>query len=314
MSANALSIVIPVYNGQASVYKLVTELISSLPSLVDIVLVNDCSPDNSKAECLRAHNAFPNVVTFVDLARNSGEHNAVMAGLHYIQGDYVAVMDDDFQNPPSEVLKMLDKAVSDELDVVYSYYDKKRHHIFRNLGSWFNDKVANVMLKKPSGLYLSSFKVMSRFVVDEIIKYDHPYPYIDGLILRVSSNIGKIKVAHNKRQAGKSNYTLVKLLRLWLNMFTNFSILPLRMAIIFGALTGLAGIILAGYAIYEKIMNPNLPLGWAALMVVVCLFSSVQLISMGLLGEYLGRLFLSMNKSPQFTIRHLHLARQYSQK
>ncbi|MDA1353519.1 MAG: glycosyltransferase family 2 protein [bacterium] len=307
MLAKTISIVIPVYNGQASIFRLVSELVAALPSPLEIVLVNDCSPDDSKAECIRTHEAYSNVVTFIDLARNSGEHNAVMAGLHFVSGDFAVIMDDDFQNPPSEVIKMVKMAIHEQLDVVYSYYDKKRHHILRNLGSWFNDKVANVMLKKPSGLYLSSFKVMSRFVVDEIIKYDHPYPYIDGLILRVTSNIGKIRVEHNQRQEGKSNYTLVKLLRLWLNMFTNFSILPLRMAIVLGALTGLFGLGLSGYAIYEKIMNPNLPLGWAALMVVVCLFASVQLISMGLLGEYVGRLFLSMNKSPQFTIRHRYL-------
>lgn len=304
---NSVSIVIPVYNAEASIFALVDALVGSLKMPLEIVLVNDGSQDASDRECLRASKAHPAIVTYLSLSKNSGEHNAVMGGLHYVTGDYIVIMDDDFQNPPSEVNRMVAAAIKGNYDVVYSFYEKKWHHFFRNIGSKFNNIVANRMLKKPSDLYLSSFKVISFFVAKEIIKYESPFPYIDGLILRMTSNIGTLKVAHEPRREGRSNYTLTKLIRLWLSMFTNFSILPLRIATILGGAVGVVGLFFAAYSVYERFNNPNLPLGWTTLMVVVCLFSSAQLISIGLLGEYLGRVFMSLNKAPQFTVRHAYL-------
>ncbi|WP_282126073.1 glycosyltransferase family 2 protein [Marinifilum flexuosum] len=301
----SLSIVIPVYNGANSIGQLVPELIASFSPLfkLEIVLINDCSPDDSENRCIQLFEKYPRWVKFYSLAKNVGEHNAVMAGLNNCSGDKVVIMDDDFQNPTESVIQLVTYASTTNFDVVYSYYDSKKHSLFRNLGSRFNNAVASWMLKKPTDLYLSSFKVLDRFLVEEIIKYNHPFPYIDGLILRTTSNIGKIKVVHNARQNGESGYTLSKLISLWLNMFTNFSILPLRVAMITGLIIAMCGFIYGGITIGEKLINPNLPVGYASTIASITLFSGVQLMAIGMVGEYLGRLFLCNNKHPQFSIR-----------
>jgi undecaprenyl-phosphate 4-deoxy-4-formamido-L-arabinose transferase len=216
-------------------------------------------------------------------------------------------MDDDFQNPVSEAIKIMEYMLENDLDVVYTYYETKKHSIFRNLGSRFNDRVSTLLLKKPRKLYLSSFKILNRFLIDEIIKYDLPYPYIDGLILRTTSKIGQLKVEHQQRREGKSGYTLRKLIALWMNMFTNFSIVPLRISIYVGVLFSLFGFGLSIYTLIEKILNPELPQGYAMLLIAISVFSGIILIAIGMAGEYIGRIFLSFNKKPQFTIRERYL-------
>ncbi|HEY3370936.1 MAG TPA: glycosyltransferase family 2 protein [Prolixibacteraceae bacterium] len=299
------SIIIPVYNGAPSIGRLVDELIAQLSPLfrIEIVLVNDCSPDNSEEVCIGITKKHPAFVSFYSLSMNVGEHNTVMAGLNKATGDYAIIIDDDFQNPVSEVSKVISYMISTDYDVVYTWYKEKKHSWFRNLGSRFNDKVANVMLKKPKNLYLSSFKIINRFLIDEVIKYNLPYPYIDGLILRTTSNIGKIEVSHNSRQTGKSNYTLRKLVSLWMNMFTNFSILPLRLSIIAGFIFSIIGFLIGIDAIIEKFYNPNVPLGYTFMVVIISIYAGVQLIAIGMVGEYLGRIFMSNNKKPQYSIR-----------
>lgn len=305
MNKIKVSIVIPVFNGEHSIGRLVNELIAALRELynLEIVLVNDNSPDNSEAICISLFHEHPEIVRFYSLARNVGEHNAVMAGLNQASGDYMVIMDDDFQNPISEVVKLLDYATRNDCDVTYTYYKKKQHSLFRNLGSWFNDKVANFMLDKPKDLYLSSFKVLNRFIASEIIKYELPYPYIDGLILRTTDKIATIAVDHHERRAGRSGYTLRKLIRLWLNMFTNFSILPLRVSFIMGVLTAVLGLVFAVITLIEKFSNPHMPVGYASVIVAVLIFAGIQLVSVGVIGEYVGRIFLSQNRKPQYTIR-----------
>jgi glycosyltransferase involved in cell wall biosynthesis len=302
---STLSIVIPVYNSKDTIEELVNELVSRIPgsNSLEIVLVNDDSKDNSEEICIELHKKFKDIVSFISLSRNVGEHNAVMAGLNHTTGDFVVIMDDDFQNPISEVIKMVDFIKQSNYDVVYSYYEKKKHSFYRNWGSNFNNSVANIMLKKPKDLYLSSFKVLNKFTVSEIIKYTDPFPYIDGLILRVTSKIGKIKVDHHERSVGQSGYTLKKLIRLWLNMFVNFSILPLRVSVFLGFIFAVIGFIFGIKTIIEKILNPDIPQGYPSLIVVVSIFAGIQLISIGMVGEYLGRVFLSQNKQPQYTVR-----------
>jgi undecaprenyl-phosphate 4-deoxy-4-formamido-L-arabinose transferase len=300
-----VSIVIPVYNGEESIGRLGEELIAQLGGMyrLEIVLVNDNSPDNSEAVCEELFHKYPDTVRFYSLAKNVGEHNAVMAGLNQATGDYMVIMDDDFQNPISAVIQLLNHAIVSDCDVTYSYYKKKKHNIFRNLGSRLNDKAANIMLKKPRHLYLSSFKVLNRFIVDEITKYDLPYPYIDGLILRCTDKIDKLEVEHRERKTGKSGYTLTKLIRLWLNMFTNFSILPLRVSFVMGTVVAFLGFIFAVITLIEKFSNPQMPVGYTSIIIAVVIFAGIQLISLGVIGEYMGRIFLSQNKKPQFTIR-----------
>ncbi|MBY0425283.1 MAG: glycosyltransferase family 2 protein [Cytophagales bacterium] len=300
-----LSIVIPVYNGASSISNLVDTVLVELGGKyeVEIVLVNDGSKDNSERVCEELVKQYPKEVVFIGLRRNSGEHNAVICGLNYSTGDYVAIIDDDFQNPPSEILKLLDKCNQGDYDVVYSYYQVKRHSIFRNLGSSFNGCVATWLLKKPKGLYLSSFKLIKKELVEEIIDYKGPFPYIDGLILRLTSNIGTQLVQHNAREEGKSNYTLKKLISLYLNMFLNFSILPIRVFTILGMLIFCMGFVLSLVILYEKIFIGNLPAGWAFLSVMLLMLTGTQFLFFGLIGEYLGKLFLSHNGAPQYVIK-----------
>jgi glycosyltransferase involved in cell wall biosynthesis len=300
-----VSIVIPVYNAEETISKLVEELVMELGKeyTLEIVLVNDRSGDTSEEVCIALFKKYPSIIRFFSLAKNVGEHNAVMAGLNNISGDYAVIMDDDFQNPIQEVRRLIEYTGLTEYDVVYTYYEKKEHSLFRNLGSLFNDRVANIMLGKPKDLYLSSFKIIKRTLVDEIIKYDLPFPYIDGLILRSTENIGKFKVKHDARKTGKSGYTLSKLVSLWLNMFINFSILPLRLATFMGFIFAGLGFLLGILAIVERLVNPNLPQGYTFLFVFIALISGVQLISVGILGEYIGRFFLSHNKQPQYSIK-----------
>jgi len=299
------SIVIPVYNGALSIGRLVDELITRLSPVfnIEIVLVNDCSPDNSEEVCIGITKKHPEFVSFYSLAMNVGEHNTVMAGLNKATGDFAVIMDDDFQNPVSEVIKLIDHMINSNYDVVYTYYEEKKHSIFRNLGSQFNDRVASIMLKKPKNLYMSSFKIINRFLIDEVIKYNLPYPYLDGLILRSTSNIGKIKVSHTERQIGKSNYTLKKLVSLWMNMFTNFSILPLRISIILGFIFSIIGFLIGIDAVIEKIYNPNVPQGYTFIVIIISFYAGIQLIAIGMVGEYLGRIFMAHNKKPQYSIR-----------
>jgi len=302
-SGPKLSIVVPVYRGADTVGELVEKLSEELRAYYDleIVLVDDKSPDHS-AEVMRELAArFPWVVC-VFLSRNFGEHNAVLAGLNHARGDFIVTMDDDLQNPPYEVKRLVDE-LDRGYDVVYSRYEVKRHSLFRNFGSWLNDRVANVMLGKPKGLYLCSFRAMNRFVVNEVIRFDGPFPYIDGLILRATRNIGVLTVEHHERKVGRSGYTLMKLIRLWANMFTSFSILPLRATSVFGLVVAALGVLLALLFAFERLVHPELPMGWASIMVAVMVLSGVQLFSLGMLGEYLGRLFLKVGGEPQFVVR-----------
>jgi len=300
-----LSIVIPVYNSTDTIGRLVDELVKILQVQInlEVILVNDDSKDASEDLCIQLHNKYPEILSLISLSRNVGEHNAVMAGLNYVNGDFTVIMDDDFQNPISEVIKLVNYIKDSNYDVVYTYYEKKNHAFYRNLGSDFNNRVANVMLRKPKDLYLSSFKILNRFTVNEIIKYTDPFPYIDGLILRVTSKIGKIKVEHHARLTGQSGYTFRKLIKLWSNMFVNFSILPLRISVILGHIFALFGFLFGLKTVIEKILNPDIPQGYSTIIVVVAIFAGIQLISIGMVGEYLGRLFLSQNKQPQYTVR-----------
>jgi glycosyltransferase involved in cell wall biosynthesis len=303
--AKRVSIVIPVYNGEATIAPLVSELISSLRTLypVEIVLVNDGSTDGSEEACISLFRTYPDIVKFYSLAKNVGEHNAVIAGLNQAHGDYMVIMDDDFQNPVSAVIKLIDYAMTHDDDVVYTFYQERKHARWRNLGSNLHNRLAGLFLKKPPDLYLSSFKCLNRFAVDEIIKYDLPFPYIDGLVLRMTDKIGRVEVEHHPRPSGKSGYNLKRLLELWLSTFTAFSILPLRVAMVLGLVLSLGGFIFGAVTIIEKILNPGLAVGYPSLVVVIMIFFGAVLMTLGVIGEYVGRIYIAQSRKPQFTIR-----------
>jgi undecaprenyl-phosphate 4-deoxy-4-formamido-L-arabinose transferase len=302
-----LSLVIPVYNASATVGLLVDQIAKIFASAsFEIVLVNDGSEDESEAVCVRLAETFPQTVVFVHLSRNFGEHNAVLAGFKQARGRYVAVLDDDGQNPAEEVLKMLQELKRKNYDVVYGHYIEKKHSVFRNFGSWFNGRIATIMLHKPKDLYLSSFKVMTRFVVDEITKYRGPYPYTDGLIYRVTRNIGQVPVEHRSSVRGPSRYTLRKLIRLWLNMFLNFSIKPLRLSIYVGLLTSCLSMVALIAIFIDRIwITPNVTLGIPTVLGTIVLLAGIQLMILGVVGEYLGRLYLDQTGTPQYVIRYV---------
>jgi undecaprenyl-phosphate 4-deoxy-4-formamido-L-arabinose transferase len=301
--AFALSIVVPVYNGATSVPILVEALAKlDVPGGHEIVLVNDCSPDHSLDVCrdLCRQNAV--ALTVVNLARNFGEHNAVMAGLSHARGDYIINMDDDLQNPPEEVVRLWQYARDNKYDVVYTYYADKQHAAWRNLGSRFTNWCADHLLDKPKGLYLSSFRCMSAFVARNIVEHTGPFPYVDGLIMQVTQNIGRLQVQHLARAEGRSNYTIRRLVRLFMSMFLNFSVMPLRIGTLAGFVMAGLGLLVFLVILIEA-LSGRTPQGYASVMAAILLLAGVQLIMLGLVGEYLGRLFLTVNKKPQFIVR-----------
>jgi undecaprenyl-phosphate 4-deoxy-4-formamido-L-arabinose transferase len=299
-----LSIVVPVYRGAATIGVLVEALTKLHPDGgMEVVLVNDGSPDNSGEICRALVRAAPMPIVYVEHARNYGEHNAVMTGLRHASGAYVITMDDDLQNPAEEVLKLYDHARLGGWDVVYTRYATKAHARWRNLGSRFANKVADWLLDKPRGLYLSSFRCMSALVVHSVTCYRGPYPYVDGLIMQVTQRIDSIEVRHLPRAEGRSNYNLRRLIRLWLNLATSFSLAPLRLAIFAGVAMAALGMVGAAATIFEALFTQGTPSGWASTMTVILLVSGVQSMVLGVMGEYVGRTFLSANGKPQGTVR-----------
>jgi glycosyltransferase involved in cell wall biosynthesis len=301
-----LSVVIPVYNGSRTIGPVVDALHCALSTVrLEVVLVNDGSSDESEQACLALVERYPHTVLFVQLARNFGEHSAVLAGLRRTCGQYVAIMDDDGQNPPDQLPLLLDAIRADRLDVVYGLYRAKRHTWLRNLGSRFANRVAAILLDKPRGLYLSSFKIMNRFVVDAIVEYRGAFPYIDGLILRTTRRVGQVEVEHRERVEGRSGYTFGRLLKLWSNLALGFSIAPLRVAVVLGLAISLLSVVLLAAIVLDKLfLNPEVTVGIPTVLVCVTLFAGVQLFVLGLVGEYVGRTFLHVHGQPQVVVRY----------
>ena len=300
-----LSIVVPVYNSEATIERLCEELIKDLGSSVrlQVVLVNDGSRDGSCAACQRLRERYPEVIDYISLSRNFGEHNAVMAGLHYAEGDYTVIMDDDFQNPPLEVFKLVEK-IKEGYDVVYSRYDGKMHSVFRNLGSRLHNWMATHALGKPADLYLSSFKILSKFMVRQIIRYTGPDPYLDAIVLRITRSIGVVTVEHQPREDGVSGYSLGKLVSLWGNMFVAFSLYPLRLVALLGVIMSLVGSL---YGVYMLLawMTPLIkdPDAFQKLNAANWFFRGLVLLAIGIVGEYVGRNYMHVNSDPQFVVR-----------
>jgi len=303
-SGVGLSVVVPVYRGAATVGTLVEALQALRPEGgLEIVLVNDGSPDNSAEVCRALVRTALVPIVYVEHTRNYGEHNAVMTGLRLASGRFVITMDDDLQNPPEEVVKLYDHARLGGWDVVYTRYAIKQHAAWRNIGSRFANKVADWLLDKPAGLYLSSFRCMAASVVANVALYRGPYPYVDGLIMQVTQRIDSIEVRHFPRAEGRSNYTLRRLVLLWLNLATSFSLAPLRLAILAGLVMAMLGAAGAVATIVEALSSDSIPSGWASTMTAILLVGGVQSMVLGVLGEYVGRTFLSANGKPQGSVR-----------
>lgn len=297
-----LSVIIPVYNSESTIALLVDKLQQALQGvLFEIVMINDGSRDNSEKVCKQLAKQFSNV-RFVSLRRNYGEFNAVMCGLNWVQGEYSVMIDDDFQNPPDEILKLIETAEKGDYDVVYTYYSKKEHARYRNMGSSLVNWITSYSLNKPKDLYLSSFKLIRKEVVEEIIKYQGPYPYIDGLIFRITRNIGTVQVMHQKREEGASNYTWRKLISLFLNILFCYSSLPIRLFMPIGVgLFGL-GFLLLLFLFGQWVIGPD-PKGWQVVTASVIFVGGIQCTLLSVLGEYIGKSFMAQSGQPQYVVK-----------
>ena len=304
-----ISFVIPCYRSEGTLPDVIGEIKETMGNLenyeYEIVLVNDCSPDGTFETIKRLCQENDNI-TGINLAKNFGQHSALMAGFHYTKGDIVICLDDDGQTPASDAGKLI-AGIEQGADVVYAKYNHKHHSGFRNWGSHVNELMTRVMLGKPKDLYLSSYFAARRFVVEEMIRYEYAYPYVIGLVLRTTKNIINVEVEHRDRQSGTSGYTIGKLLSLWFNGFTAFSVKPLRIATVTGAVCALLGFLYGIYTIIKKIFinPPGLVMGFSALMSVLVFIGGMLMLMMGLVGEYLGRMYISMNNSPQYVIREI---------
>jgi undecaprenyl-phosphate 4-deoxy-4-formamido-L-arabinose transferase len=304
-----LSVVVPVYRSEDCLTSLVEAVAAALVptgKTYEVVLVNDCSPDRSWEVIEALCRDHPNVVG-VDLRRNFGQDNAILTGFRHARGRYLVVMDDDLQHHPRDIPRLLDHLVKERADVVYADFRVKYHRFWKNLGSWFNGKVAQWVIQKPKGLYLSPYKVLVREVAELICNYDGPDPYVDGLIFQVTSRITQLPVEHHRRHAGTSTYTLLKSLKVWGRLAFSFSVRPLRLVTWFGFLFALLGLGGAVWVVCYRLFFPEefsgAALGWASLIVTQLLLGGIQMVFFGILGEYTGRTYLRVNNKPQTAVR-----------
>lgn len=300
-----ISFVIPCYRSEHTLPNVVSEIEEKMKTLpqyeYEVLLVNDCSPDNT-LEVIRNLCEKHDNIKGIDFARNFGQHSALMAGLRHSDGDYVVCLDDDGQTPANEADKLLDK-LEEGYDAVYAKYEHKQHSAFRNMGSRLNEYMARIMLGKPGSLYVSSYFAVKRFVVEDMIRYENSYPYVIGLVLRATRNITNVLVTHREREEGVSGYTLKKLIGLWFNGFTAFSVKPLRIATAMGGISAALGFLYGIYTIIKRLVNPEVPMGFSAIMSSIVIFGGMIMLMLGLIGEYIGRIYISLNNSPQYVIR-----------
>lgn len=304
-----ISFVIPVYNSEKTIALVIKEIEETMLILGEeyeheIILVNDFSKDNSMTVCkhLCANNPSIKLMSF---SKNFGQHHALMAGLRKTTGEYVVFLDDDLQTPPKETTKLIDK-LEEGYDVVFAQYSDKNHFLLRNLGTRLNSLMAKALIHKPKEVEMSSFVIFRRYIANEIIKYDNPFLYLPGLIFRATTNIGGVMVEHRERYVGKSNYNYRKLLSLWFNGFTNFSVKPLRVSSIIGFIFSITAFISMVVFTIKRLLYPDIQTGWTSIIVLIMFFGGIQLISLGLVGEYVGRIFLCINKAPQYVVKEYY--------
>jgi len=303
------SVVIPCYKSDQTIEKVVRMTSEELDRLgkhdYEFVLVNDCSPDGGKTIAALKETAkkYP-FVTVIDLAKNAGQHNAIMAALNYAEGDFIIAMDDDMQTHPSQLGILLDE-IDKGYDVVYGYYPEKKHSGFRNFVSKINVYTVRCLLGRPKWVKTSSYYVMNKMVRDNIISYRNSYAHIQGLILRTTNNISCVPVTHFEREVGHSTYTLKSLIRLYTSVI-GFSIVPLKVGIYIGALLTICGLAGSLWILIRKLfINPNIAIGWSSIISVMLFCFGMLFMFMGLIGEYVGRIFLSLNNEPQYVVREI---------
>lgn len=305
-NATALSFVIPLYNSAATIVDLVRDIDAlKVPGGHEIVLVNDGSRDATSGICRELVRTTRTPVTYVEHARNFGEHNAVLTGWRHARGAHIVNLDDDGQHPPAEAVRLWEHARETGADVVFGHYTVKQHSLWRNFGSWFTNRMTDWALEKPTGFYLSSFRCVTALVATEVARNTGPAPYIDGLILQVTQRIASLKVRHEQRKAGASGYTFRRLVRLWLSAWINFSVLPLRVATVLGLTMAGVGLLGIGWVGWLWLSHRGPAFGWGSLMATLLVFAGTQLVLLGVLGEYIGRMYLTVNQRPQAVVREV---------
>jgi undecaprenyl-phosphate 4-deoxy-4-formamido-L-arabinose transferase len=309
-----ISIVVPVYNSEECVQTLVGRMDECLNGVeYELVLVNDCSPDRSWEEIKKAAQSNKSAVG-INLRKNAGQDNAIMAGLSRARGDYAVIMDDDLQHDPADIKLLVQELERTDSDVCFARFQKKKQRHWKNLGSWFNGKMAEIIIKKPRDLYLSPFKAIRKEVVDEIIKYNGPYPYVDGILFTITRNVSQIDVEHHGRHAGEGNYTLRKSINVWLKLMTNFSVFPLRIATFVGFMASASGFLLAIFYFARYFFVGEQVLGWTSLILVTLILCGTILLALGAVGEYIGRSYILLNRRPQYTIKEISFTEDRQQK
>ena len=300
-----VSFVIPCYRSENTLEGVILEIKEAMNKLgkytYEVILINDSSPDNTWKTIEKLSVENENIIG-VNFSKNFGQHAALMAGMRETTGDYVVCLDDDGQTPANEVDKLL-SALEEGADAVYARYGNKKHSLFRNFGSRVNDMMTRIMLGKPKELFISSYFGVKRFVVEDMVRYQNSYPYVIGLVLRATKNIVNVDVTHREREEGRSGYTLKKLLGLWFNGFTAFSVTPLRIATVIGVFCAVLGFAYGLYLFIRRLVDPNMVMGFSSIMCTILFVGGMLMIMLGLVGEYIGRIYICLNNSPQYVIR-----------
>lgn len=302
-----ISFVIPCYRSEKTIEGVVAEIksvVAQRPEICyEIIMVSDHSPDNVYSVIEEMCCKDPVHLRGLELSKNFGQPAAQMAGFAHATGDVVFSLDDDGQAPVDAIFRVLDKLENNRFDVVYGAYPRKRHNFLRNFGSWINHLMAVSLIGIPCGMYTTSFFAVRRFVVDEMMKYDGPFPYLSGLIFRCTRNVSTVEVEHRSRVAGTSGYTLSRLLKLWINGFTAFSVVPLRLASYIGAVCSTLGFLFGIWTVLHKLLSHhNPPLGYSSLMSTILFIGGMIMMMLGLIGEYIGRIYICINRAPQYVV------------
>lgn len=302
-----ISVAIPCYNSSKTLPTVVEEIRETIKQKdnfdYQIILVNDNSPDNTLAVIMELCQEDPKIIG-VDLSKNYGQASAQMAAIPYIKGDIAIFMDDDGQHPPKELFKLVDKVMEGN-DLVYAHFEQKKHSIFKRITSKLNSFILEVTNRKPKNIILSSYFALSKFSVNALKNYKSPFPSLGGYLLQTTKRITNVVVEHRKRLSGKSNYTLKKLISLWLQGFTNFSIVPLRLSSFIGLFSAILGILIGIVLVIRKFFDPHVALGYTSMMSAFLFLGGLIMLMLGLLGEYIGRIFILLSNTPQYLIRNI---------
>lgn len=300
-----ISIVIPCYRSEKTLPHVVDEIRSVFTQHrgydYEFVLVSDGSPD-SVYEVISKLAREDSRIHGVELARNFGQYAALMAGYRIAGGDIIVSVDDDGQFPIEKMFDLVEK-IEQGYDVAYGKFLNNTRGVFRQFGTNMNNWMAVTLIGKPKGIVISSFFAMKRFVKDEMARYDASFPYVDGLIFRTTRKVCNVEMTMRPRESGSSGYTLSKMISAWLNGFTAFSIKPLRLATIAGLICALIGFIFGVYTVVYKLVHPETVAGYSSIMAAILFIGGMIMFMLGLIGEYVGRTYISINNAPQYVIR-----------